>query len=73
MFKKRKEIELQPQRQQVKPSFIPEIVVKLAPTLQDKMQVLDEFYLWLFNNNFDANNAGVLTKYKQHLQSQERV
>lgn len=73
MFRKNKQIEIQSAKPTTKTSYIPEIVVKLTPTTQDKMQVLDEFYLWLFENNFDANNACVLIKYKQHLKSKERV
>lgn len=72
MFKKSKEIEIKPLQRLSEPKQEPNIVVKLAPTLEDKIETLDNFYMWLYSNNYDANNAAVLTKYKQILKEKER-
>lgn len=72
MFKN-KEIEVKPQQKLPELKEEPNIVVKLAPTLDDKLEVLDNFYMWLYSNNYDANNAAVLTKYKQILKEKEKI
>ncbi len=36
----------------------------------DKLQILDDYYLWLFESSLDANQGCVLAKYKEHLKQQ---
>lgn len=67
MSRKNREIEL---RQDIQNSDMP-ITINFGATLQDKLQVLDDYYLWLYNQNYDANSAAVLSKYKDLLKKQE--
>ncbi len=48
-----------------------QIEIKFAPTLNDKYQVLDDYYSWLSDEERDANLAQNLTKYKQILHKKE--
>ena len=44
-----------------------EVVVKVEMSVFDKLNVLDDYYAWLFKTAFDANNACVLNEYKRLL------
>lgn len=44
-----------------------EVVVKVEMSVFDKLNVLDDYYHWLFNTCLDANNASVLNEYKRLL------
>lgn len=54
-----------------KRSFVDNIEVKFSPTLSDKFEVLDDYYLWLEEEERDANLAHSLIKYKQILRRRE--
>lgn len=38
----------------------------------DKIKVLDDYYLWLFENDYDGSLAQVLARYKQLLLEAEK-
>ncbi len=44
-----------------------EVIVKVEMSVFDKLNVLDDYYAWLFKTAFDANNASVLNEYKRQL------
>lgn len=54
-----------------KEKFSGNIEVKFSPTLSDKFEVLDNYYLWLEEEERDANLAHNLIKYKQILRRKE--
>ena len=54
-----------------KKHFSGNIEVKFSPTLSDKFEVLDDYYLWLEEEERDANLAHSLIKYKQILRRRE--
>ncbi len=47
-----------------------ETKVKLEFSYFEKIAFLDEYYIWLFENDYSANDASVVAKYKQHLKQQ---
>lgn len=44
-----------------------EVIVKVEMSVFDKLNVLDDYYAWLFKTAFDANNVCVLNEYKRLL------
>lgn len=38
----------------------------------DKIKVLDDYYLWLFKNDYDGSLAQVVARYKQVLLEAEK-
>ena len=66
-FRKRKEIIINsPETTESKPEP-KEIVVRIEPLLADKIKILDDYYQWLFDNEFDARDAAVYIGYKDKL------
>ena len=48
------------------------VIVNVEMSVFDKIKVLDDYYLWLFENEYDGSLAQVLTRYKQWLFESER-
>lgn len=72
-FRKRKEIVInQPETTESKPET-KEIVVRIEPLLADKIKILDDYYQWLFDNEFDARDATAYITYKQKLFKEEKL
>lgn len=43
------------------------------PTYDDKLKILDNYYSWVTDNDYDANSAHTYFAYKQHLKHQKEV
>ena len=72
-FRKRKEIIINPPETTESKPEPKEIVVRIEPLLADKIKILDDYYQWLFDNEFDARDAAVYIAYKQKLFKEEKL
>ena len=72
-FRKRKEIIINPPEITESKPAPKEIVVRIEPLLADKIKILDDYYQWLFNSEFDARDAAVYIAYKQKLFKEEKL
>lgn len=48
------------------------VIVNVEMSVFDKIKVLDDYYLWLFENDYDGSLAQVLARYKQLLLDAEK-
>lgn len=48
------------------------VIVNVEMSVFDKIKVLDDYYLWLFENDYDGSLAQVLARYKQLLFESEK-
>lgn len=48
------------------------IVINVGMSVFDKIKILDDYYLWLFENEYDGSLAQVLTRYKYILMEAEK-
>lgn len=48
------------------------VIVNVEMSVFDKIKVLDDYYLWLFENDYDGSLAQVLARYKQLLLEAEK-
>ena len=48
------------------------IVINVEMSVFDKIKILDDYYLWLFENEYDGSLAQVLTRYKYILMEAEK-
>lgn len=72
-FRKRKEIIINPPETTESKPEPKEIVVRIEPLLADKIKILDDYYQWLFDNEFDARDATAYILYKEKLFKEEKL
>ena len=48
------------------------IVINVEMSVFDKIKILDDYYLWLFENEYDGSLAQVLTRYKYLLMEEDK-
>ena len=48
------------------------VIVNVEMSVFDKIKVLDDYYLWLFKNDYDGSLAQVVARYKQVLLEAEK-
>lgn len=48
------------------------VIVNVEMSVFDKSKVLDDYYLWLFENDYDGSLAQVVARYKQVLLEAEK-